>query len=438
LAIEVDMLTASEQQKIRNAFRVAVLWAATRRDAFAISTSTLWNDSRGSVALSFGLTAIALLGAVGAAVDYSRASALRTAMQGALDSTALGLAKDAQSIDQAQPTFNALFVRPEVQNLSVSGDVTNNSGSTVINLSASGTVDTTFMSVMGISKLTLAVHASAVKTSDTSGCVLALDPTMSGAVSVGGSTNVSLNDCSVYSNSNDAASVSAGGSATLSALSIGAVGKVSLSSANITTTDGVSMGLPPLADPYSDVVFPSFSGCTATNLIVNKTTTISPGVYCNGLKVNAGATLTLNPGIYYIDQGSLSVDGGATINGQGVTLVFTSSTGNNWATATINGNATVNLTAPIGGPTAGIVIFGDRQIPTGTAFKFNGGSNQYLGGAIYVPTGAISYSGGTGTSTSCTQIIGDTVNFTGNSNVANNCSSYQTRPFGPTVVRLAS
>ena len=47
-------------------------------------------------------------------------------------------------------------------------------------------------------------------------------------------------------------------------------------------------------------------------------------------------------------------------------------------------------------------------------------------------------SGGTGTSTSCTQIIGDTVNFTGNSNVANNCSSYKTRPFGPIVTRVAS
>jgi hypothetical protein len=291
---------------------------------------------------------------------------------------------------------------------------------------------------MGISTLTLAVHSSAVKTSDTSGCVLALDPAASGAVSVGGSTNVSLNSCSVYSDSNDVASVSAGGSATLAALSIGTVGGVSLSGANVTTIDGISTKLAPLADPYSDVAFPPFSGCTATNLNVNKATTIDPGVYCKGLKVNAGAILTLNPGIYYIDQGSLSVDGGATIDGQGVTLVFTSSTGNNWATATINGNATVNLTAPFGGPTAGIVIFGDRQIPAGTAFKFNGGSTQYLGGAVYVPTGAISYSGGTGTSTSCTQIIGDTVNFTGNSNVAINCSSYQTRPFGPIVVRLAS
>jgi hypothetical protein len=105
---------------------------------------------------------------------------------------------------------------------------------------------------------------------------------------------------------------------------------------------------------------------------------------------------------------------------------------------TINGNAVVNLTAPIGGETAGLVVFGDRNTPLGTSFKLNGGSSQVFGGAIYAPTGAISYAGGSSTSTSCTQIIGDTVTFTGNSNVAINCSSYPTKPFGPTSLRLIS
>jgi len=397
-----------------------------------------WKNRRGSVAPLFAIVAVPLMGAVGAAVDYSRANAARTAMQAALDATALSLAEGAQSVDQAQPTFNALFTQPEVQNLSVSGGATNDSNATSINLTASGSVATEFMGLMGIPSLTLTARSTAVQTRDSSGCVLALDPTVSAAVSLGGSTNVSLNSCSVYSNSNAAASISAGGSATLSTQSIGTVGKVSLSGANVTTTDGVRTGLAPLPDPYSDVALPSFTGCAATNLNVNSNTTISPGVYCKGISVNAGATLTLNPGIYYLDQGGLSVNGGGTITGQGVTLVFTSSTGKNWATATVNGDATVNLTAPIGGPTAGIVIFGDRQIPTGTAFKFNGSASQSIGGAIYVPTGAISYSGGTGTSTSCTQIIGDTVNFTGNSNVANNCSSYKTRPFGSIVTRVSS
>jgi len=96
------------------------------------------------------------------------------------------------------------------------------------------------------------------------------------------------------------------------------------------------------------------------------------------------------------------------------------------------------LTPPKSGPTKGIVMFGDRGIPLGTSFKFNGGASQSLGGAIYLPTAAITFAGGAATSTSCTQIIGDTVTFTGNSSIAINCSNYETKPFSPLVVKLVS
>jgi hypothetical protein len=169
---------------------------------------------------------------------------------------------------------------------------------------------------------------------------------------------------------------------------------------------------------------------------VKSDTTLDPGVYCNGISVNAGASLTLNPGIYYIDGGSLSANGGGTITGTGVTIVLTSSSGKNYATANINGNASISLTAPIGGPTAGLVIFEDPKAPVGTSVSLLGGSTQSFGGAIYAPTGAISYAGNAATSASCTQIIGDTVSFSGNSSVAINCSGYNTRPFGPISIRL--
>ena len=90
------------------------------------------------------------------------------------------------------------------------------------------------------------------------------------------------------------------------------------------------------------------------------------------------------------------------------------------------------------GPTKGIVVFADRATPQGTSFKFNGGANQYFAGAIYVPTGAVNFSGGANTSTTCTQVIGDTVTFTGNSNLAIDCSRYNTRPFSSKTMRLSS
>lgn len=399
-------------------------------------------NCRGGVAPLMGILALPLMGSVGVAVDYSRANAARAAMQGALDSTVLFLVKQAASgadvSGQAQQIFGALFARPEVLNVSVNVNSSGGSASANVSLTASGAVMTTFLGVLGYSTLNITTQSNAYSSNDSSGCVLALDSTAAGAASASGSSTVSLKDCSLYSNSNSESSLTAGGSTTVSASIIGVVGGVSLSGSNVTTTEGIRTGVPQISDPYIDVTFPSYSGCTQNNLTAKTTITISPGVYCNGISVNANAVLTLNPGIYYIDRGSFDVNGGGKVTGTGVTLVFTSSTGTNWPTATINGNAVVSLTPPLSGPTTGIVIFGDRRLPIGTAFKLNGGSDQSLSGAIYVPTGAINYSGGTSSSMSCTQIIGDTVSFTGNSNVAINCSSYKTRPFGLVLVRLTS
>ena len=58
-------------------------------------------NRNGGVAPMLALAALPLFGFVGAAVDYSRAASARTAMQAALDATALMLSKDAQTLTDA-------------------------------------------------------------------------------------------------------------------------------------------------------------------------------------------------------------------------------------------------------------------------------------------------------------------------------------------------
>ena len=84
-----------------------------------------WKNRQGSVAPLLGIAIIPLMGAVGAAVDYTRASAARTAFQASLDSAALMLSKTAalqtnsQLQTEATNYINALFTATNAKNVTV-------------------------------------------------------------------------------------------------------------------------------------------------------------------------------------------------------------------------------------------------------------------------------------------------------------------------------
>jgi hypothetical protein len=59
-----------------------------------MKNSSLRRDERGSVAIMFGLSLVAIVGIVGAAIDYSRASSLKSAFQVAADAAALAAIAD--------------------------------------------------------------------------------------------------------------------------------------------------------------------------------------------------------------------------------------------------------------------------------------------------------------------------------------------------------
>src|ERR1700687_223474 len=96
-----------------------------------------WKDRLGSAAPMVGIAIIPLMGAVGAAVDYSQANATRAAFQNALDSTALMLSKTAalQSAaalqGEATADFNALFSSPFAKNVAVTATLPRRTGATL-------------------------------------------------------------------------------------------------------------------------------------------------------------------------------------------------------------------------------------------------------------------------------------------------------------------
>jgi Mg-chelatase subunit ChlD len=101
-----------------------------------------------------------MVGLVGAAVDFSRGNAVRTALQASLDATALMLSRDAAEMDPAQVTakattfFKAQFKRAELPEPVVTAVLSSpQQGSYILDVRASGTIATTFTKVIGHQKL---------------------------------------------------------------------------------------------------------------------------------------------------------------------------------------------------------------------------------------------------------------------------------------------
>ncbi len=112
------------------------------------------SGNSGNVMITFALAIIPVIGFTGAAIDYSRANSAKSAMQAALDSTALILSKEAQTLTSAQINakslsyFLANFNRPEVQNVSVTPTFTQvQPGSYALQLTSTGTIKTTFTGI---------------------------------------------------------------------------------------------------------------------------------------------------------------------------------------------------------------------------------------------------------------------------------------------------
>jgi Flp pilus assembly protein TadG len=405
-----------------------------------------WRDRRGNYAVITALMAPVLIGSAGLATEGGLWMYVHQSLQGAADSAALSSAtlyglNNAGNLDnQAQSVIATYGYTVGTAGTTVTVHRPPATGAYTGNNRAIEVIVTTqqarlLSSIFNTGNVTLKGRAVAVPGNAGVGCVLSLNRNAAGGVTSKGTTAVNLSQCSVYDDSSDSAALVNGGSATIDALSVNVVGNISGGS-GITTSQGVNVGISPVDDPYANVVMPTPGACDYNNKTYKNDTTINPGVYCNGLQLNAGVTVTMNPGIYFIDRGSLQMAGNSTLKGTGVTIILTSSTGSNYADATINGGSSLQITAPTTGPMAGIAIFGDRNMPTSTTLKFNGGDTQVIGGAVYVPHGTLQYAGGNNADTNCTQVIGDTVTFVGNSLLKVNCSGSGTHAIGTTVASL--
>jgi Flp pilus assembly protein TadG len=136
----------------------------------------------GNVAITFAIATLPVIGAVGAAVDYSRANAVKAAMQAALDSTALMLARDAATLTDTQlqtkasSYFLAMFNRPEANTIAISASYSASGGSQVT-VNGQANVPTSIMNAVGYDHITVKGTATSKWGSERLRVALALDNT---------------------------------------------------------------------------------------------------------------------------------------------------------------------------------------------------------------------------------------------------------------------
>lgn len=100
----------------------------------------------------------------------------------------------------------------------------------------------------------------------------------------------------------------------------------------------------------------------------------------------------------------------------------------------MNGNASVQLSAPTSGAYSGVLFYGDRAGSSASS-TFNGTADSLLTGAIYFPRQQISYLGNFSGNGGCTQVVADTIQWSGSSTINQDCTSLGMRdiPAGQSV-----
>src|ERR1017187_5278861 len=359
----------------------------------------------GFVLVTMAISATVLLAIVGLAIDTGYLQLVKTRMQTAADAAAVG------GVQEIKQNGAGNVVSASKADAALNG----------VEAIVSQNVGPFFMQLLGFTSVNVRARAVARQGSGTN-CLYALDPSAASAFSASGGATVNIAGGVMVDSSSATALVASGGTH-VTAASFTVVGNYSVGG-GASVTPAPAAHASPTSDPLAYVTPPAAGGaCLQTNYSIGngKTTTLNPGVYCNGITLNGGATVTMNPGTYVLRGGGLTVSNGATLNGTGVTFYNSQGSGYTYGAISLLGGVAVQLTAPTTGSLAGILFFQDRSVAAGPQNTFSNGSASKFDGALYFPTTALSYTGGA--AGLYTIIVAKTVSFSGGITLKNDYSS---------------
>ena len=371
---------------------------AMKSSVFA-TLSRFARDCAGNMTIITGLAAIPLIAAAGIALDYSRGTRVESELQQIADSAALAAAAGQNitgSTSEKATKRKAIaqkYIDAHVANLTDAtvGTPTITIGPNTVDVALTASVAGTLVNVLnspGQSSKTMTVTANskAAFSSDSYLCLLSTNAHDKESVYFQGNSEFMASVCSVQANSDNAAAMRTWGNAYAEADGFCAVGGWVGSGFEPDPETGCTTK----ADPYASLAMPTVGACNFNNKVVKNTTvTLSPGVYCGGLALKTHGVATLNPGLYIIKDGVLSVDSQSTLNaGNAVVFYLTGNT----AKVDFTSGASVTVNAPKTGQGVGqaanyvgFAFIQDRATGIGADNYISSGGDVNINGAFYAP-----------------------------------------------------
>jgi hypothetical protein len=377
---------------------------------------------RGIAAPAVALCLIVLLGVLALAMDGGVLMTERRHAQAAADAAAFAAAADLYSQQMANPSNPGLdgssgyaktsaFTTAAGNGYSSSNVTVNmpadtfaegaNAGNTIphgeVEVIILGSQTRAFSSIFGLGNLP--VHARAValglvKPYSAAGIIL-LDPSGKDSFNNSGSGIVVSGSANVIIDSSNTEAANLSGSAVLNANQVVMTGGLK-TSGSAQVIGLVTYSNPPTPDPLASIPAPDKSKLavqSSSNLHYSSGShTLSPGVYTGGITLSSPASATLNPGIYYLDGGGLTVSGGASLVGNNV-MIYNDphQVGDQ---VNISGSGTLTLTPPTSGTYAGISLFQNRT--SNVQITLSGGSSTSMQGTFYAAAAPMNVSGASG------------------------------------------
>jgi hypothetical protein len=333
------------------------------------------SERSGSVAVTFALSAMVLLGLAGGGIDYARLASRRSQLQNAADAGVLAAGnylKLAVSTPAAASSIVEETVRAQAAPKAESPyavKVTVADDKTSVAAAIDETVKLAFGGFVGVSTVRVAVRSKANIVGKMRLCLLTLDPSAPGAFDLEKSAEVTAQDCSLYGNSLSPQGMVGRDNAFARAQTICSAGGFDGARANFAPPP--QTGCPPIQDPLKDRAAPTIGACTpipasandkgdTSKNLVNQSTTLDPGTYCGGLHITKNAVVTLRSGTYVMKDGPLIVDKSGSMSGIDVAFYFMGDKGG----LVFDKKTTISLSAPTTGPMAGLLMMEERTVGT--------------------------------------------------------------------------